>query len=236
MTLDMLIVSLPVLDLQYPPSSPAVIKACVQAAGFRARTYDLNLLLLEICSSKDHFLEVQYNFENVGPEPVGPVDSPVDAFFDNDKDLIRQWLDASIDIIEDHAPRWLGLSVFSYKSHKACLLLLSELKRRSFPIKIVLGGRGASSYALGPDHNQFRRRIQDYFGPYPSPAKNFCETMLYYGLVDKVIQGDGEQAVIDLLTRNTDENTVTDVSLIDLESVPFVDFDDYDIRAYDYIN
>lgn len=232
----MLIVSLPVLDLQYPPSSPAVIKACVQAAGFSARTADLNLLLLDICGSKDVFSKVQYNFENIGPESKAPVDDPVDAFFDNDKDLIRRWLDESMTLIEHHSPRWLGISVFSYKSHKACLLLLTEIQRRSLPVKVVLGGRGASSFALGPDHNQFRIRIENYFGSYPRPHKNFCETMLHYGLIDKVIQGDGEQAVIDMLSNDTDANIVSDVATINLESVPFMDFDDYDILAYDYVN
>lgn len=236
MKLDMLIVSLPVLDLQYPPSSPAVIKSCVNSAGFSAKTYDLNLLLLEMCGNKDKFLKVQYNFENVGPKTIINNSDAVESFFDNDHDLIRRWVDASIDLIEQHAPKWLGISVFSYKSHKSCLLLLIELKRRQLPIKIVLGGRGASSYALGPDHNEFRTRIEKCLGPYPRPHLNFSETMLHYGLADKVIQGDGEQAVIDLLTSDTDPNVITDVSSINLESVPFVDFDDYKISSYDYVN
>ena len=62
----MLIVSLPVLDLQYPPSSPAVIKSCVNAAGFTAKTYDLNLLLRNLCGTLDRFYQVHYNFESVG--------------------------------------------------------------------------------------------------------------------------------------------------------------------------
>jgi radical SAM superfamily enzyme YgiQ (UPF0313 family) len=233
MTLDMLIVSLPVLDLQYPPSSPAVIKACVNAAGFSAKTYDLNILLLNICGSKDRFLQVQYNFENLGPT-VRHSKNPVEVFFDQDNELIQQWLDQSIEIIKEHNPRWLGISVFSYKSHKACLLLCTEIRRRCPDIKIVLGGRGASSYALGPDHNQFKLAMIDYFGPYPN--KNFGETLLAYKIVDKVIQGDGENAVVDLLKENTPDNVSTRVEDINLENVPFVDFDDYDLRAYDYVN
>jgi radical SAM superfamily enzyme YgiQ (UPF0313 family) len=232
----MLIVSLPVLDLQYPPSSPAVIKSCLKAAGFQARTYDLNILLQEICGNRDRFLQVQYNFENVGPKDIGSTQDPVLAFFDQDHETIRQWVDTSIDIIEKNDPRWLGVSVFSYKSHKSCLLLLSEIKKRSLPVKIVLGGRGASSYALGPDHSQFRRRIERFLGPYPKPSRNFAETMLYYGLTNKVIQGDGEQAVIDLLTQDIADNFVSDVTDLNLELIPFVDFDDYDLSAYEYIN
>lgn len=233
MKLDMLVVSLPVLDLQYPPSSPAVIKACVNAAGFTAKTCDLNILLLDICGGKDRFWQVQYNFENVGPK-ISDSRDPVEAFFDREHDLIRQWLDRSIEIIKEHDPRWLGISVFSYKSHKACLLLCAEIRRQSLDIKVVLGGRGISSYALGPDHSQFKSAITNYFGPYP--YKNFGETLLSYGIVDKIIQGDGENAVVDLLGIDTPDNVNLRAESIDLENVPFVDFDDYDLTAYDYVN
>ena len=74
MKLDMLVVSVPVLDLQYPPSSPAVIKGCLLEAGFSCQTRDLNILLLDICGSKNTFLDVQYNFENVGPNGVDTED------------------------------------------------------------------------------------------------------------------------------------------------------------------
>ena len=231
--IDMLIVAVPVLDLQYPPSSPAVIKACVQAAGYTAQTADLNLLLKKVCGTHDKFLQVQYNFENVNPglsnNPTG-----VAAFFDNDLDIINEWLDQSIELIQQADPVWLGISVFSYKSHKATLALCIEVRRRLPTVMIVLGGRGASSYALGPDHSQFKDRMVNYFGSYP--YKNFGETLLHFAMVDQVIQGDGEQAVIDLLKGQTEPNTITDVDSIDLEAVPFVDFDDYALDQYDYVN
>ena len=231
--LDMLIVAVPVLDLQYPPSSPAVIKACVKSAGYSAHTLDLNLLLKDICGSKEKFLQVQYNFENVNPTVVDTTNT-IDAFFDNDKNIINQWLETSISKIVQYNPTWLGISVFSYKSHKSVLLLCIELRRRCPGIKLVLGGRGASSFALGPDHWQFSKKIQNFLGKYPN--KNFGETLLHYQLVDKIIQGDGEQAVIDLLSTETNTNVQANLDDINLEQVPFVDFDDYTINEYDYVN
>ena len=233
MKLDMLAVSVPVLDLQYPPSSPAVIKSCLVEAGFTCHTRDLNILLLDICGSKNKFLDVQYNFENVGPDIVH-TDDLVYGFFDNNHDLIRQWLDQSVKYIEEMKPTWLGISVFSYKSHKASLLLCAELRRLQSPVKIVLGGRGATSYALGPDHSEFKSRMINFFGKYP--GKNFSESLLEYKLIDKVIHGDGEQAIIDLMTKETEDNTRGNIADIDIEKIPFVDYDDYDINAYDYIN
>jgi len=231
--IDLLVVSVPVLDLQYPPSSPAVIKSCAKAAGFSSHTLDLNLLLKKICGDNNNFYAIQYNFENVNPGVVDTRDV-IDAFFDNDKDILRLWLEQSINQIKSYSPRWLGISVFSYKSHKATLALCIEVKRQLPNIKIVLGGRGASSYALGPDHDYFYQRIQAFFGPYPD--LNFSETLLYYGAVDNIIQGDGEQAIINLLNGTAEKNTQASVEDIKLETVPFVDFDDYELDQYNYIN
>ena len=231
--IDLLVVSVPVLDLQYPPSSPAIIKACAIAAGFTSHTLDLNLHLRQICETQEKFYSLQYNFENVSSGSSSSTDA-VDLFFDNDKDTIRHWLQTSIDKIKEYDTRWLGISVFSYKSHKATLALCIEVRRQLPNVKIVLGGRGTSAYALGPDHNYFYQKIQSFFGPYPS--LNFGETLLHYGVVDTIIQGDGEQAVIDLLKGTADANTQTRVEDINLEDVPFVDFDDYDLTQYNYIN
>ena len=231
--IDLLVVSVPVLDLQYPPSSPAVIKSCAKAAGFSSHTLDLNLLLKKICGNDNNFYAIQYNFENVDPGVVDTRDT-IDAFFDNDKDILKLWVKESIDQIKSYAPRWLGISVFSYKSHKATLALCIEVKKQLPNIKIVLGGRGASSYALGPDHDYFYQRIQAFFGPYP--GLNFSETLLHYGIVDNIIQGDGEQAIIDLLNGTAESNTYANVDDINLEVVPYVDFDDYELDQYNYIN
>lgn len=231
--LDLLVVAVPVLDLQYPPSSPAVIKACALAAGFSAKTADYNILLRDICGDKDKFHAVQYNFENVSPHLPDTTDSAV-MFFDNEHDILTQWATQCIKDIAEHNPTWLGISVFSYKSHKATLLLCDYVKKHLPHVKIVLGGRGASSYALGPDHVHFAYKMYKFYGAYHD--KNFAETLLEYGLVDKVIQGDGEQAIVDLLRGPTANNIIGLVDKINLESVPFVNFDDYDIDAYDYVN
>lgn len=231
--IDLLVVSVPVLDLQYPPSSPAVIKSVVNSAGFSARTLDLNLHLKNLCGNDNNFYSIQYNFENVSPYTIKTNDT-VDAFFDNDKEIIREWLQTSIKKINDYNARWLGISVFSYKSHKATLALCIEIRKQLPDIKIVLGGRGTSAYALGPDHDYFYQKIQTFLGTYPD--LNFGETLLHYNIVDNIIQGDGEKAIIDLLTESADRNIIAQVEDIDLETLPFVDFDDYELDKYNYVN
>ena len=231
--IDLLVVSVPVLDLQYPPSSPAIIKACAQAAGFSARTLDLNIELLQLAGTREAFYQVQYTFENVDTEVIDTAD-PVLAFFNGSEALVRQWVDHSVALITQQNPRWLGISVFSYKSHKAVLLLCVELRRHLPDLKIVLGGRGASAYFLGPEHTRFVDKIKSFLGPYP--WKNFSETLLHYKLTDTIIQGDGEQAIVDLLNGDVSNSLTGDTAAINLEKLPFVDFDDYDLSAYDYVN
>jgi len=231
--LDLLVASVPVLDLQYPPSSPAIIKACAIAGGFSARTIDLNIELKKLCGNTDRFLQVQYNFENVDTHIVDTT-NPIHAFFNNNLDLIQAWVDRSVELIKEHNPKWLGISVFSYKSHKATLALCIELRRRLPELKIVLGGRGASSFLLGPDHSQFVEKMKSFFGSYP--YKNFSETLLSYQLVDAIIQGDGEKAIIDLLAGSDNTDLKGSIGDVDIETLPFVNFDDYNLSDYEYVN
>lgn len=231
--IDLLVVAIPILDLQYPPSSPAVIKSVVNAAGFRCKTLDLNLLLKKICITDNNFYSIQSNFENISSSFYEDKNI-VDILFDNNKEIIQQWLDTSIVQIKEYNPRWLGVSVFSYKSHKATLTLCAEIRKQLPELKIVLGGRGVSAYALGPDHDSFYKKMEILFGPYP--FKNFGETLLHYNLVDNIIQGDGEKAIIDLLNNDSQKNIKAEVDSINLENLPFVDFDDYELAEYKYVN
>jgi len=72
-------------------------------------------------------------------------------------------------------------------------------------------------------------------GPMPIEAK-FGKLLLHYKLADHVIEGDGEIAVIELLKGVSENLTVGKIEDINIEDVPFVDYEDYEIESYDYIN
>jgi len=233
MPIDMLVVSMPVLDLQYPPSSPAVIKGCLKSAGYTAQTSDFNLLLWELCKENNlNWHTEQYQFES---PYFGSTDSDNIDFLIKNSLIAHQWADRCIEIINDVNPTWLGISVFSYKSHKSSLLLALEVRKRLPHIKIVLGGRGASSYFAGPDHSQVKLKLKERFGYYPI-SKTFGPLMLEYGLVDHIIEGDGEQAVIELMHGVQEDRIVGKIEDIDIEAIPYVDYNDYEINKYQYIN
>ena len=227
--LDILFLSVPVLDLQYPPSSAAVLKACVKQAGYSACVIDTNILLKDIC--KDDFTSVSNEFETISKGNVK--DNLVESLFDNHCTLVQQWLDVVVDNIQKNNPQWLGISIFSYKSHKAALLLALTV-RQIFPdIQIVVGGRGASSYPFGPDFIAFKYKFRRLLN------KDLSDTMgnslLSAGIVDSFIDGDAEQEIINLLA-STSSRLSGNIETLDLETVPPSDYDDFDLGKYEYVN
>lgn len=227
--LDILFLSVPVLDLQYPPSSAAVLKACIKQAGYSARVHDTNILLKDIC--KEEFVNVSNEFETINKGSVK--DNLVESLFDNHCAIIQQWLDTILDDIREKNPRWLGISIFSYKSHKAALLI-SLTVRQQFPnIKIAVGGRGASSYPFGPDFVAFKNKFHQLLN------KDVSDTMggslLSAGIIDSFIDGDAEQEIINLLVKDTPRLSGK-IETLDLETVPPSDYDDFDLEKYEYVN
>ena len=79
--LDILFLSVPILDLQYPPSSAAILKACVKQAGYTARVLDTNIMLKDICGSNQVFDKVSNSFETMSKGPV--TNNLVQSLFDN---------------------------------------------------------------------------------------------------------------------------------------------------------
>ena len=190
-----LLLSVPVLDLQYPPSRPAIIKSCLESAGHEAVVFDTNILLYQLAESYQRFDELSNLFEVCGVSEEWT--DYTHALFDEEHVIIKTWLDHITDRIKQESPDWLGISVFSYKSHKASLLVCMTVKQMFPDLKIVIGGRGASSFPFGPDNSRFMKKLNKILGK-KRLGKNFGDTLLAVDLADSFISGDGEQAVIEL--------------------------------------
>ena len=227
--LDILFLSVPVLDLQYPPSSAAVLKACIKQAGYSARVHDTNILLKDIC--KEEFVNVSNEFETINKGSVK--DNLVESLFDNHCAVVQQWLDIIIDDIREKNPRWLGISIFSYKSHKAALLVALTVRQQFPDMQIVVGGRGASSYPFGPDFVAFKNKFHKLLNKDVSDTMG--DSLLSAGIVDSFIHGDAEQEIINLLT-NSSPRLSGKIETLDLETVPPSDYDDFDLSKYEYVN
>jgi len=227
--LDILFLSVPVLDLQYPPSSAAVLKACIKQAGYDACVIDTNILLKDIC--KDDFTSVSNEFETINKGNIA--NNFVESLFDNHCAVVQEWLDTVIDSIREKNPHWLGISIFSYKSHKAALLVALTVRQQFPNIKIVVGGRGASSYPFGPDFVAFKNKFHKLLGQDVSDTMG--GSLLSAGIIDSFIDGDAEQEIINLLVKDTPRLSGK-IETLDLETVPPSDYDDFDLEKYEYVN
>lgn len=206
---DMLLVSIPPQDLDVPPAAPAVLKGIAEANGFKIITHDFNL---------DFILNYQ------------PNDS-LDYWFDNQTtshpefEVIDKFYNHCIDVIKKNPARWVGISVFSVLRHKATFELCQRIRRDLPDQKIVVGGHGLTS-----------KVHQTTIGSYLTSAEKMLtldQVLTKKKLVDQVIIGEGEDAIVDLLSNKIkdisfDRHTPFDNTL----KYPFSNFDDYDLSKY----
>jgi radical SAM superfamily enzyme YgiQ (UPF0313 family) len=187
-------------DFGYTPAGAALLKGSLEAAGFSSKILDFNSALdAEFRNSVDQITELD-NF-----------------FFYNNFYNLRVWnvvetfLDTWARQIIALNPTWVGISVFSYNSHRATRLLSIKLKLLNPDIKIVIGGGGIAT---------------DY---------SFPETLKEQGIIDAYIRGEGELALVELLRGNVDYpgiNGRTSEQIKDLDNIPYPNYDDYDLKTY----
>ncbi len=128
---DVVFLTLPRLELRSPITAPALLKACVEKAGFRAFCIDLNLDLWRSLDAKKY----------------GHVWFDTDLTFRHEHQFTPFWND----VILPHAekwiaqiatknPRWVGITIFSQRSKWVAVQLCKLIRLRLPSIKIVTGG------------------------------------------------------------------------------------------------
>jgi radical SAM superfamily enzyme YgiQ (UPF0313 family) len=113
-------------------------------------------------------------------------------------------------------PKFVGISVFTYQNRIAARLFCEHIRRLS-NIKIVLGGQGLSDGG-----------IQGQLG--------FGKQLYDENLIDFWIRSEGEVSLVELLRNNTNYpgiNSDTFKQIDNLDTIPFPDYDDYDLDLYD---
>lgn len=187
-------------DFGYTPAGAALLKGSLEAAGFSSKILDFNSA-------------VDAEFRN-STEQITELDN---FFFHNNFYNLRVWrtverlLDTWAKQIIELTPTWVGISVFSYNSHRATRLLSLKLKLLNPDIKIVIGGGGIAT---------------DY---------TFAETLKEQGIIDAYIRGEGEIAIVELLRSNVNcpgINGRSPEQIKDLDTIPYPNYDDYDLKTY----
>jgi radical SAM superfamily enzyme YgiQ (UPF0313 family) len=172
-------INIPSVELERPPAAAAVISACAKSVGWSCDQFDFNLYLNHAVDSDTwQELEQYWRCKRLELTPAT-------------KQKLDQVLGDFLDTVVSTNPDMVGVTVFSRMSVMAAWVVLQAL-RTKYKGKIIIGGRG--SYA--------------WPGSLPSldtgnlDSATFADYAHKVGLVDYFIQGDGEEAFVELLKGN----------------------------------
>jgi len=187
-------------DFGYTPAGAALVKASIVKAGHECKIFDFNAEL------ETAFIEQH--------EELVPIDNWFlnhnfysEKVFTKVLELAKRWVDQVL----EYNPTNVGISVFSYNSQRATLLLATLIKARDPEINIFMGGAG-----LNTDNN---------FGP-------FC---MEQGVMDCWIRGEGELSVQAYLKGDLDHpgiNGRPPKQIENIDDLEFPDFSDYELATY----
>ena len=154
-------------DFGYTPAGPALVKSAIIKAKHSCKIFDFNS-------------ELEHIYQNKKTELV-----PIDNWFMNYNfysekifNIVHKLIDQWTDEILSYNPTDVGISVFSYNSQRATILLATMLKNKNPDIAIFIGGAGLNT--------------DDYFGQHCMNEK----------IGDCWIRGEGEISVIEYLKGN----------------------------------
>lgn len=203
-TTDVVIVSVPFTDTSAPIMAPATLKSAVISKGFSCVAFDLNAIVFKFLESHPKRLEI---LEFLYFERI---------IADVEYEIINLF-DLMVDSICKHNPQTVALSLLHYQCQTAAKWLSFRLKQRYPKIKIIIGGTGIVSQLVSSDYS-------------------YCEKLKAEGLIDHYIHGDGELALPALLHGDIEFAGIDKPNwnnIIDLNSLPFPDYDDYDFSLYE---
>lgn len=215
---NIIIASVPYTILEVPPLALAVLKGAIESEGFTCRTVDLGMeLFKDLGKDEKYFEKIQENF--VSPETFG-----------NDKtlkekinDFIGKWATRLLSAQSD----WIGISVFSNYSQLASLMLAKQIKLLNPYKKIVIGGPGVSAKPTEGVWKKFKLSEHEKKITFGNLLKN-------RKLIDSLIVGDGEEALVKLLKSGQHdgaENAYTTVKYQE-KDLPYANFDDLELNLY----
>ena len=209
---DIFFITLPWWDNFTPAAAPGVLKGIVESHGFSMELYDSNIdLQYEICGNDQHLYNKLVNYF---------ITSTTD--FEH-QSLIDRFYTHVIEKIQQKETRFLAFSVFSVFTHRAIYDILTRL-RPVLDIPIVLGGRGLTTR---PNLSILK------FLSATEKVSHFSDIIRKRSLADYLILGDGEDAIVDLLTGSYSNTTYTHhVAKKNTLDYPFSNFDGLRLEKY----
>ena len=227
--------NIPAWGLHYPAGAPAILKSIALSEGHEAQCFDFAYDLFNGVSGRSlatyDDLQTKLVIPSQWTQPVNNVQYLV--LGDTEHAQIDTWIQLCVQKLMEYNPDWIGISVFSYWSHKASMLLCAAIREHMTNTRILLGGRGVTSTLFGPDRKSYLDAIAQTNLPLATENTYYREWMLAANLADAVIEGDSEQAIRNWLSHSVKAVSVyADINDIRMNEIPYSDFDDYDLAGY----
>jgi radical SAM superfamily enzyme YgiQ (UPF0313 family) len=211
--LDLLLTVLPrYTELWDPPAGVAYISAAAKTAGFRSKVVDFNLIFTLFMRKIDKkvFQEIDcWMAETPLPNViVNRATEWVNELSPLATAAVDEVMLLWTEAVVENNPKYLGLSIFTGNSRRMAKLFIPKIKAQLPNLSIICGGSGTSP---------FDQELRD--------------------LVDFYVEGEGEQAIVDILRGETlnapgvNGNNVD--QLKNLDDLPWPDYSDLPLAEYD---
>lgn len=202
------LVALPKQDLIRPPAALPVLAGVCESVGANHSIWDFNVWLRQQCDDQ------LWNTIDSNWIKIDSYAAETQSWYQRFTSLLDQY----IDLIIKSEPDLIAISVFTTWSSHAAFAMITQIRQKS-NIPILIGGSGIITKLAFANQQPL------------------CEYLLQNKLIDYYIHGEGEIALAQLLTGNTEApgiNNTNSVQIDDLDSLPLPCFRNIDISQYEY--
>jgi hypothetical protein len=203
---DLLILTAPYTQTNYPLQAPAVIKASVIKHGFTANTYDINNEFLKLEKVDNETFQLLKNFWSYGT-------------MDDTSKIVKA--ESYINTMAEHIlqkfnPKFIAISVFTYQCQTFSEMFAHAIRAMDPNIGLIFGGQGIMTQGI-------------------NASDGWVKKLRQRKVIDHYIVSEGERAMIDLLKQGKGHgvNNTDWKQELDLERSPVPDYGDYDLSEYE---
>lgn len=216
------LVILPSWGVIFPPYNIARLSGLLRSYDYQVNVTDINI------NSYRYFNQKKI----ASPDEQHPQwwDSNKTAYWMEEQywehihESLKPVIDRHVAVIAKRRPKIVGLSVY-WTNLQPSMYFVHQLKLQCPDVTVVVGGPGAF------DEDKLSHEQRWY------AKKNNTDMLLF----DYAVTGEGEQALLTLMEnyRSAPKSTTTQMyggfkGNLDLNKLPFPDYDDYDLSWYDY--
>ena len=202
-----LVISVPRLEIHRPPISTAIVAETIRLEGAEVEAIDLN------CDFFHHVADRQtyYNYDEIWDRLRVPS-------LNETKNIIK-FIKLKFPLMDKYDRYWISVfgSSATLFTNILCRLIRKHLKNKI----IILGGQGVQDMDILEN--------EQYFGT----------VMKKQGLCDMFLTGEGEKViklVLDGKKEGPGINNINSIQINDLDTLPFPNYEFYDLDKYDYLS